>query len=77
MELGLGRKKLNMPEGVSMMPIVVKLPNGNIADPIAKVFKRFHYGDTENIKYFYQVFTITKHQPAPPIHDEIFLLFLV
>ena len=50
----------NLPEGVSMMPIVVKLPNDNIADPIAKAFKRFHYGDTENVEYFYQVFTADK-----------------
>ncbi len=39
-----------------MMPIVVKLPNGNICDPIAKAFKRFHYGDIDNVKYFYQTF---------------------
>ena len=51
---------LNLPDGVSMMPIFVKLPNGKIADPIAKAFKRFHYGDTENIEYFYQVFTVDK-----------------
>lgn len=51
------QEEVNLPEGVSMMPIVVKLPNGNIADPIAKAFKRFHYGDVDNIKYFYQVFT--------------------
>ena len=50
----------NLPEGVSMMPIVVKLPNGNIADPIAKAFKRFHYGNRENVEYFYQVFTADK-----------------
>ena len=51
------QEEANLPEGISMMPIVVKLPNGNITDPIAKAFKRFHYGDTDNIKYFYQVFT--------------------
>jgi len=54
------QEDLNLPDGVSMMPIVVKLPNGNIADPIAKAFKRFHYGNTENIEYFYQVFTVDK-----------------
>lgn len=54
------QEEANLPEGASMMPIVVKLPNGNITDPIAKAFKRFHYGDTDNIKYFYQVFTIDK-----------------
>lgn len=49
------------PEGagtdVSMMPLVIELPNHNIADPIAKAFKRFHYGKGENLKYFYGVFT--------------------
>ena len=51
------QEEANLPDGVSMMPIVVKLPNGTITDPIAKAFKRFYYGDTDNIKYFYQVFT--------------------
>lgn len=50
-------EEANLPEGVSMMPIVVKLPNGNITDPIAKAFKRFHYGESDDIKYFYHVFT--------------------
>jgi hypothetical protein len=52
----ISQDEVGLPEGVTMMPIVIKLPNGNIADPIAKAFKRFHYGDGENIKYFYQVF---------------------
>ena len=56
----IGLEEVNLPDGVNMMPIVVKLPNGNIADPIAKAFKRFHYGNTENVKYFYQVFTTDK-----------------
>ena len=51
------QEEVNLPVGVSMMPIVVKLPNGKIADPIAKAFKRFHYGDSDNVKYFHQVFT--------------------
>ncbi|WP_447641162.1 MULTISPECIES: hypothetical protein [Chitinophagaceae] len=50
------QEELNLSDGVSMMPIVIKLPNSNIADPIAKAFKRFHYGNTENVEYFYQVF---------------------
>jgi hypothetical protein len=54
------QEEVNLPEGVSMMPIVIKLQNGNTADSIAKAFKRFHYGDSENIKYFYQVFTTDK-----------------
>ena len=47
----------NLPDGVSMMSIVIKLPNGNVVDPIAKAFKRFHYGESDSIRYFYQVFT--------------------
>jgi hypothetical protein len=47
----------NLPAGVTMMPIVVKLPNGNTTDPIAKAFKRFYNGDIDSIKYFYRVFT--------------------
>lgn len=54
----IAQEEVNLPQGVSMMPIVVKLTNGKIADPIAKAFKRFYYGDTENVKYFYQVFTV-------------------
>lgn len=53
----IGQEEVKLPDGISMMPIVVKLPNGNIADPIAKAFKRFHYGDTENVEYFYEIFT--------------------
>ena len=54
------QEEANLPAGISMMPIVVKLPNGNITDPIAKAFKRFHYGEIDNIIYFYQVFTSDK-----------------
>jgi hypothetical protein len=47
----------DLPQDISMMPIVIKLPNNNIADPIAKAFKRFHYGATDSVTYFYQAFT--------------------
>jgi hypothetical protein len=53
----ISQEEVNLPAGVSTMPIVVKLANGNIADPIAKAFKRFYYGDSDSIKYFYEVFT--------------------
>lgn len=56
----LSQEEADLPNGVNMMPIIVKLSNGNIADPIAKTFKRFHYGDTDNIRYFYHVFTKDK-----------------
>ena len=52
----------NLPKGVTMMPIIVKLSNGNITDPIAKAFKRFHNGNIDSIKYFYEVFTQDKEQ---------------
>jgi hypothetical protein len=47
----------NLPKGVNMMPIVIKLPNGIICDPIAKAFKRFANGESDNLSYFYHVFT--------------------
>lgn len=50
----------NLPDGVTMMPIVIKLPNGTITDPIAKSFKRFYNGDIDNIPYYYHVFTSEK-----------------
>jgi hypothetical protein len=53
----ISHMEVNLPRGVSMMPLVVKLPNGNIADPIAKAFKRFHNGEIDSLNYFYQVFT--------------------
>lgn len=58
----INQEEANLPDGITMMPIIVKLNNGNITDPIAKAFKRFHNGDTDNIKYFYQVFTQDKEQ---------------
>ena len=54
----------DFPNEITMMPIVVKLPNGNVCDPIAKAFKRFHYGNIDNVKYFYQVFTSDKTDSA-------------
>jgi hypothetical protein len=56
----IAQEEVTLPNQVSMMPIVVRLPNGNILDPIAKAFKRFHYGDGDNIRYFYDVFTSDK-----------------
>ena len=53
----VGQEDADLPDKIDMMPIVVKLPNGNILDPIAKAFKRFHNGDIDNIKYFYDIFT--------------------
>ena len=47
----------NLPNGVTMMPLVIRLPNGTVTDPIAKAFKRFYNGDEDNIPFYYQVFT--------------------
>jgi hypothetical protein len=55
----------NLPDGITMTQIVVKLPNDNITDPIAKAFKRFHYGDSDNVTYFYHVFTTGKPEGKP------------
>jgi hypothetical protein len=50
----------NLPDSVTMMPIVIKLPNGSITDPIAKSFKRFYNGDTDSISYYHHAFTSNK-----------------
>lgn len=47
----------NLPDGVRMMPIVIKLPNGKICDPIGKAFKRFYHGESDSLQYFHHVFT--------------------
>jgi len=57
------QEEANLPEGVTMWPIVVKLPDGTIADPIAKAFKRFHNGNIDNLRYFYHVFTSNNEPP--------------
>lgn len=36
---------------------MVSLPNGQLVNPIGKAFKRVDLGDTENIPYFYSIFT--------------------
>jgi len=36
---------------------LVQLQNGQLVNPIGKAFKRVDLGDTENIPYFYSVFT--------------------
>jgi|ERR1700722_3622817 len=40
-----------------LFPLVIKFPNGNIANPIAKAFKKYHYGESDNLEYFYYVAT--------------------
>ncbi len=47
----------NLPDGINMMPIVIKMPNGKICDPIGSAFKRFGNGESNSISYFYKVFT--------------------
>ncbi len=41
-------------------PMVVALPNGNVTNPIGKVFKRFENGAVDGLPYFYHVFTTKK-----------------
>ncbi|MDO6432710.1 hypothetical protein Q4E93_19040 [Flavitalea sp. BT771] len=55
--LWVAQAEAGLPEGVTMMPLVIKLPNGTITDPIAKAFKRFHFGESDDLKYYYHVFT--------------------
>lgn len=57
---------VKLPEGVTMMPLVVKLQNDTIADPIAKAFKRFHFGKSDDLGYFYQVFTADNGSDSEP-----------
>lgn len=38
-------------------PLVVSVPNGKICNPIGKVFKRVEQGESENLPFFYVVFT--------------------
>jgi hypothetical protein len=58
--LWIKREDANLPEGVSMMPIIIRLPNGTVTDPIGKAFKRFYNGDVDSLAHFYQVFTADK-----------------
>lgn len=53
----LTQEDAKLPEGIAMMPIVIKLSNGTITDPISKSFKRFHFGAQDDIAYYHQVFT--------------------
>ena len=47
----------NLPEGITMASIVIRLLDGTVCDPISKAFKRFHNGEVDNVAHFYQVFT--------------------
>jgi hypothetical protein len=38
---------------VETLPLVVELPNGNVLNPIGKVFKRVQLGAAENVRWFY------------------------
>ena len=51
--------RLQYPPTCEYMPdhAVIELPSGTFANPIGKAFKRVDLGETENLPYFYQVFT--------------------
>lgn len=49
-----------VPGKAKLTKIIVKLSNGHIADPIAKAFKRFHFGESESLSYFYEIFAKAK-----------------
>lgn len=61
------QEEAGLPEGVTMMPIVVKLQGNTVADPVAKAFKRFHYGQGDSILYFYKVFTAEADGSEPSL----------
>jgi hypothetical protein len=46
---------------VPLSPLVVRLSNGLIADPLTQAFKRFTKGKSESLMRFYHVFTQTPH----------------
>lgn len=54
------QENANLPNGITMMPIVIKLKNGTITDPISKSFKRFYNGSEDSLEYYYQVFASNK-----------------
>ena len=43
--------------GLLGMPILVALSNDSTANPVGKAFKRFEGDSTDNLMYFYRVFT--------------------
>jgi hypothetical protein len=53
----INQEDAELPAGIEMMPIVIKLPNKHICDPIVKAFKRFSNGDMDNLSYFYSSVT--------------------
>jgi hypothetical protein len=42
---------------VESSPLVLEMPNGNILNPVGKVFKRLELGPGESVRYFYAAFT--------------------
>ena len=42
-------------DGVRRQPILVKMANGNVVDPITKAFRRFEKGESDSLVKFYQV----------------------
>lgn len=50
----------NVPN-VPLSPLVVRLSNGLIADPLTQAFKRFTKGKSESLMMFYHALTQTPH----------------
>jgi len=44
-----------LPEGISMMPVVIKTSEGGVFDPIAKAYKRYADVNTNSLSHFYTV----------------------
>ena len=51
------QRDVPMPPGISTMPIVIKLSDTKFCDPIAKVYKRFYFGESDSVQYFYTIFS--------------------
>lgn len=43
-------------KGLTSMPLVIEMPDGQIGNPIGKVFKQFNTGEIDSVSYFYEVF---------------------
>jgi hypothetical protein len=51
------QKEIPLPPEISTQPIIIKLSTTQFCDPITKAFKRFYFGESDSIQYFYEIFT--------------------
>ena len=53
----ISNNEMDLPPAISPMPIVIKFSDSEFADPITKAYKRFYFGESDKIEYFYHSFT--------------------